>query len=156
MLKGFKKFFALSGKEKRTLLRALVAIPLVSVGLRVWGLERVEGFLERRVRRARKRFVEKPADAIREARADAGWVRAAGRRGVWRPDCLQRSVVLSYLLQRKGIDTEMRFGCRKEDGVLRFHAWLEYKGQVVNDSGDVGEVYQPFPRPMLSPRSHFD
>jgi len=156
MVKRFKKFFALSVGERRTLLHALVAIPSVAVAMKVWGLDRVQWFLERRAERARRRHPAEVADMVQQARAAAGLVEAAGRGGVWRPDCLERSVVLSYLLQRKGIDTEMRFGCRREEGNLSFHAWLERDGRVINDSDDVADLYTPFPRPTIGRRSRFD
>jgi hypothetical protein len=156
LVKRFKKFFALSSDEKRTFLHALVVIPLAAVGLKLCGLDRVQAVLERRAERARKRHSAPAGDTVRQARDISRLVGIAGRRGIWRPDCLERSLVQSYLLQRKGFCPEMRFGCRREENTLCFHAWLEMDGQVINDGADVVDLYKPFPRPEIDRRSHFD
>ena len=53
---------------------------------------------------------------------------------VWyvkRAACLQRSVVVTWMLRRHGIAAEMVIGCRPLP--FESHAWVEVDGRVVND-----------------------
>lgn len=43
--------------------------------------------------------------------------------------CLARSLALWWRLRQHGIDTEVRFGVRKRQGLFDAHAWVEYQGQ---------------------------
>jgi hypothetical protein len=49
--------------------------------------------------------------------------------------CLRRSLALQWLLRRRGIDTELRFGVRRVAGDpgLEAHAWLERHGHPVSE-----------------------
>jgi hypothetical protein len=39
--------------------------------------------------------------------------------------CLERSVALLRMLRRRGAAVSLRIGCRRRDGNLDFHAWVE-------------------------------
>jgi hypothetical protein len=49
--------------------------------------------------------------------------------------CLARSLVLTRLLARRGIDAKLVIGARTSPEFLA-HAWVEYEGTPVLDSGD--------------------
>jgi transglutaminase-like putative cysteine protease len=49
-----------------------------------------------------------------------------------RADCLPRSLALTSLLRRRGIDAEICFGVEKFP--FRAHAWVEAGGLVINDT----------------------
>ena len=51
-----------------------------------------------------------------------------------RATCLARSLVLRWILARRGIGTELKVGVRNEGGGLHAHAWLECDGVPVNDT----------------------
>jgi hypothetical protein len=54
------------------------------------------------------------------------------------------------LLRRRGIDTDVRIGARRDtQDKFQAHAWLEWNGEVINDAGDVARQYLPFNRPVL-------
>jgi hypothetical protein len=61
-------------------------------------------------------------------------VAVATRHLPWHSTCLERSLVLRRLLAKRGLDTELCIGVRKERETLQAHAWLEKGGEVVNDS----------------------
>ena len=51
----------------------------------------------------------------------------------WKPIlCMQRSVVTTRMLRRRGVDARLVFGYRREPFLA--HAWVEVDGRVVNDS----------------------
>jgi hypothetical protein len=49
---------------------------------------------------------------------------------------LIESLVLWWLLRRQGFDGDLRIGVRKHAGQLQAHAWVEHRGQALNDAGD--------------------
>jgi hypothetical protein len=58
--------------------------------------------------------------------------------------CLQRSVVLTVLLRRKGVNAKMVLAAR--DFPVQGHAWVEVGGQVVNDKPSVQADYSVITR----------
>jgi hypothetical protein len=66
-------------------------------------------------------------------------VRRAADHGVMRPKCLVRSVALSRMLDKHGIqDSRVRIGVRRLDGEFSAHAWVELGQRVLGD--DLGHV----------------
>jgi hypothetical protein len=47
--------------------------------------------------------------------------------------CLPRSLTLWWLLRRRGIESELRLGVRKDGDSIVAHAWVECEGEVVGD-----------------------
>jgi hypothetical protein len=128
--------------ERRLLLQALVLLPLTSAALRIVGLRAWQTM----VGTLATLGASPAADADRYTRSAARMVRLASVRGLTRPLCLSRSVVLWTLLRRAGIASEIRIGVRKRDGALDAHAWVERNGLVINDRRRVGESFAPFTR----------
>lgn len=128
---------------------------MAAVAVRRWGLRRVQDRLARWA--PRPTVAPRPAAALDEARRLAWVVELAARRGPLRPNCLQRSLVLWWVLARRGIHGEFRIGVRRRpgsppgDGELDFHAWLERDGVVLNDRAWVRERFATFDRPIAPP-----
>jgi Transglutaminase-like superfamily len=61
--------------------------------------------------------------------------------------CLQRTVALHRLLTRQAVATRPQIGVRKQGDDLEAHAWLEYRGRIVNSSVAHCRQYQAL-RPM--------
>ena len=57
--------------------------------------------------------------------------------------CLTRSVVMCWMLRRRGIAHELVIGVRQVEAGLQAHAWVECKGSPVNDSGDIAAQFHP-------------
>lgn len=129
----------LSIAEWVVLVQATVAIPIVVALLRFRGLKDTQQFLAR---------LGKPGQ-----RTDAGAARVlvrmitiAGSFGLLRPNCLQRSLVAWTILRRRSFDPQLRIGVGppREGPDLRFHAWIELAGEVVNDRADIATEFKPF------------
>ena len=71
------------------------------------------------------------------ARRMARAVARAARLLPFECNCLVRSVALESLLHRRGITCELRFGIHEDLVATAFeaHAWVEYRGQALADSG---------------------
>ena len=75
---------------------------------------------------------------------------AVERNGPWRPNCLERSLALWWLLQLNALDGELYIGGRKSQGRFEAHAWVEWNGQVLNDSTDAHKHYARFDAPIAA------
>ena len=79
------------------------------------------------------------ADAARlpEARRLALALVRAARFGVFRPQCLVRSLALSRMLTAHGIAGGLiRVGVRRKDGEFLAHAWVEFAGETLGDADE--------------------
>jgi hypothetical protein len=143
------EFWRLPRGERRFVLRAAVMLSLTAAALRVLGFPRWKRTLE-------KFLPREPASALDAdsrlafARALSRVAEKAERRGPRRPNCLERSLVLWWLLRRRGLPAELRIGARKRDAQLEAHAWVELEGQVLNDSEVVHKHYARFDGPIAS------
>jgi hypothetical protein len=89
-----------------------------------------------------------------DARASAEAVGIVAGRPVIGARCLGRSLVLWFLLRRRGIDAELVIGADlPQDGALPAHAWVEVAGEPVNDAANVRERFGSFDLdlPRLAP-----
>jgi hypothetical protein len=73
---------------------------------------------------------------------------AAARNLFFSTNCLEKSLVLWWLLRRRGIAAELRIGARKELGRFEAHAWVEMDSQVMNDAGEEHRHFVPFEGPI--------
>lgn len=152
----WRKYRSLAPSERSLLLRATGLLPLAAAGLRLHGLAGVQ--------KAAARFTagtprDRPdSQAVVGAARAAAIVDLAARRSFVRFNCLERSLVLWFLLKRQGTGTELRVGVRRASltGQARFHAWVEHEGVVINDDPRISERYQPFQLTLMPDRARFD
>ena len=57
--------------------------------------------------------------------------------------CLTKSVLMCWMLRRRGIAHELVIGVRQGEAGLQAHAWVECKGSPVNDHGDIAAQFHP-------------
>ena len=110
--------------QRRTLVLALVLLPLFAVLLRLSSPTRL-------LARIDAGGTPGPG-ALANALALAQPVNLVAAR--LRATCLTRSLVLQWILARRGIGTELKVGVRNEGDGLHAHAWLECGGVPVNDT----------------------
>jgi hypothetical protein len=151
-MRNWSRVWRLSAAQRSALAQALVLLPLTALALRVVGFRRWQAMLARLAPVSVSPAAGGGEAAVRtQARAVAQMVEAAARRGLYHATCLPRSLTLWWLLRRQGIDGELRLGVRKAGDVLEAHAWVEYRGAVLNDRADVRRVFSPFDR-AVEPR----
>jgi hypothetical protein len=127
----WKAFRALRGPEKRIFVSAALLLPVATLLLRVIGWRRLE-WVGTRLTGSRSRAV-----SSLDAAAVDHLVRAAAARSRPPSTCLSRSLTLSFLLRRQGIENELCIGVRRDDGQFEAHAWVEHLGQPVNEAQDI-------------------
>lgn len=135
-----RKFFQLPWPERVRLLQFILAIPAVSVALQLARYRSVVKILEKSSQRGRRRL-RTPLAAERVA----DLVDMASRATVLTPNCLQRSVVLWWALEKEGWHSEIKFGVRKRasDAGFDFHAWVVRNGRVINDHPSIEATFIP-------------
>lgn len=134
----FAKRRALSRADQRTVVLAGAAMPLFWLGLRVMGLPRFQALLQRRP------LTRNRAMPLADIQALGALVNIAARHTLGPRTCLTRSLLLGWLLQRRGVASELRIGVRLTQGELAAHAWVECQGIPVNDRPDVGVQFASF------------
>lgn len=144
---NWSKFRKLSLRERTLLLAALVLLPAVRVGLRLFGFRRLCRGLAWATPSFRDQMGDTGADLIR-ARATALCVRRAANHGLYRANCLDQSVTIWWLLRLQGVASEIRIGVRKADQI-EAHAWVEIDSVVVSDRDDVGDLFETFAGPVV-------
>lgn len=129
----WNKFWALSRRERRLLVQALIRLPVAAMRVRFDG----GTVLRRQPSVPAGPAGDEPA-VIREA---ARMVNAAARYTPMSATCLPKSLVLQQLLRREGIETALRIGVRRAGTALDGHAWLEYRGVPVADPPSVHDCF---------------
>lgn len=150
----------LSGRDVLRGIQAFVYLPLAAILIDRWGLQRVQQKLAGSAP-DRLSHVARDARSVDRGRRLAWVVGGVARRGPWKANCLQRSLVLWWFLLRRGMASEIRIGVRRRPGApsgtreLDFHAWVEYQGVVLNDRADVREIFATFDRAIVPVDAHW-
>ena len=122
----------------RTLITAALLLPVIDIGLRIWGFRRVYvGLANLSPIQAESAHPLADADTARLVRM----VNVAANRGIVRVTCLRRSLAIWWLLRRRGVASEIQIGVRREQGLFMAHAWVERDGLVLNDRADIGQAF---------------
>lgn len=134
----------MSGTARVAALEAAGGLAATSVGLRVAGFRRWKGVLAWFAPR-----MDAPANLadpalIETARQIARIQDAVSRHLTFHANCLEQSLVLRWLLARRGIPADLRIGARKVAGRFEAHAWVELGGLVLNDPGEEHRHFAPF------------
>src|SRR5437868_6858259 len=113
LLEKWDRFRKRPGDERALILRALMLVPITAIALRMMGFRRCKELIEKvSARDAHSRTIESSAGnqmATKIARA----VRSVELHGPGTPNCLERSLLLWWLLRRAGVQGELRIGARK-------------------------------------------
>jgi hypothetical protein len=136
---NWAKFHALPWPERRTLLAAMAWLPLFWLGLRVLGLQQFQTRLQHGNVPAEHRISHDEILRI------ATLVNIAALHGPFPASCLTRSLLLGWMLRRRGVASQLRIGVRMTQCKLDAHAWVEYAATPINDRPDVGQHFAAFP-----------
>lgn len=127
----------------RLFLQAVVLMPAIRLALEVMSFRRVHSLLKSLLpNTSLQGRAGEGSDSIRIAET-VQTVKLASQHTVVGNTCLHRSMTLWWLLGRRGVDSHLQFGVRKDGDQLNAHAWVEHHGTVVNDHPAVGSDYVP-------------
>ncbi|MGH9848287.1 MAG: lasso peptide biosynthesis B2 protein [Blastocatellia bacterium] len=143
-----RKSLRLSWSEWWLLTQASVLLPMTALMLRLTGLRRYKLILSSLASSDSAPKEDQTEMVLAQALRISWLVKVAVRYGIYPANCLQRSLVLWWLLHQQGIRSELHIGTRKDSGRFEAHAWIEIAGFVLNDTDDVRQRFAPFDRPV--------
>lgn len=135
-----RAFLRLNGYERALALK--IAFGLISswAGLRVFGYPRWKNFIDKS---ARKKIVE-PQIPLAKAQQIATLVMSTAHRLLPKTNCLEQSLVILFLLRKRGAPANLRFGGRKDKDRFEAHAWVELEDVVLNEDSAIHRHFIPF------------
>lgn len=114
----------------RLLLLMLCGLPAMAAGLRLFGYVRTRDWLARHSAGRALRIAN--ADDLAEAEKLAYLAAIAGQHGPISATCLRQSLLVYWLLRRRGLAPELKIGVRKQGAALDAHAWVELEGRSLD------------------------
>jgi hypothetical protein len=145
--RAWRRVRALSWGQRGQLMQAWLLLALVGMGLRLFGLRRVRTVL--RLASAG----DTGRDDLPAAQAVARIVQYAAAGSPGRPSCLTRSLVLCWMLRRRGLGAHLRIGVARPGGRFAAHAWVEHAGLPLTESQPSGTCYTAFDEALLKGNS---
>lgn len=142
-------FWRLTGFERGIVIESAVALTATWVGLRLAGFRRWSSALSWAVP-SRVKAQPSGSPAFGSAQTIAHAESAAARNLPFHSTCLERSMVLQWLLRSRGIPAELRVGAQKQAERFEAHAWVECEGVVLSDADEVHVHFVPFDGPIVS------
>src|SRR3712207_5597048 len=139
MKPGFGKLVRMPGWELRFLLEASLALPVVWVGLKLYGLAALRTKLKARPSASRAEV------DVQQLRRLGHRVNRIGGFELGAESCLPTSIVFDWLCRRRGIESDLCIGVRFAERRLQAHAWVEWGGIPLNDREDIALNFAPFP-----------
>lgn len=150
IVETWRRFWGLSAHSRGLVVEAAVALTATWIGLRAAGYTRWARVLDGLVPETARGMAAGDPVALGSARAIARFEQSAARHLFLRTNCLEQSLVLCWLLRRRGIGAEVRIGARKDDGRFEAHAWVEFEGTVLNDALEQHRHFSRFEGPITS------
>ena len=145
-METWRSFRRLSGYARGVALEAAGALIATSIALRLIGFKRWKALLAR--------FAPPPPvhaigsgdvnTALDSAREIVRLQESAARQIILHTNCLEQSLVLWWLLIRRGLVADLRFGARKDGDRFEAHAWVESRGIALNNAGEEHLHFVPF------------
>ena len=133
---ALKKLLRLSSREMLVLTQAASLLPACRLACRFVTFARLQTLSDRMARPARANRLQ-PEVAAR-------LVGIAAEHGFYRARCLEKSLVLRWILCREGVDARIILGARKDENEMQAHAWVEVDGVSLDDVNDIHRPFSPF------------
>jgi Transglutaminase-like superfamily len=149
-MEAWRGFWRLSASSRSVAFEAAALLVATWAGIRMIGFRRWKSVLASVIPRKGDREKALEPTPRYSAPDVAHLAQSAARHLFFQPNCLEQSLALWWLLQRRGIAAELRIGARKEDGRFEAHAWVEIGGVAVNETGAAHLHFVPFRRPIAS------
>ena len=149
MIREIKAFGVLPFSHKLVMVRAFLILPCLQISLRSLGLNRTRRILTALCRAPNP----DPKDGLIRARRIANYTYVVNNRFPFLGECLARSLTIWFQLRRIGIESDLKFGMKKEQSELLAHAWIEYKGESLASINEQNEGYVFYNESILSESS---
>ena len=123
---------------------AIFMLPVIALSLKLSGFKKTKIRMSRLIP-GRKVNILTRDDDLSRAQLIARAVAIAGNHGLFKANCLKQSLLLWWLLVRRGILSELKLGTQKSpQESFSAHAWVEYRGNVLIDATDIEDRFSAF------------
>ena len=133
-----RTFLAYPSRDRWGLIQTWWLLLGIDLALRALPFRRVQAWI---MPSHPSRLITDSGQATHEIHQAEEILDCAARHHLYPMTCLRRSLALQWLLSKRGILTELRFGVRRDNGKLQAHAWLEYQCQVIGETSLPEEQY---------------
>jgi Transglutaminase-like superfamily len=148
MMELWQKFWRLNGYERGLASEAAAGLVATWLGLRLAGFRRWKGVLAQLAPSAGTGTQQQAAAQRESAEVIARMAAATARNIFFGTNCLEQSLVLWWLLRRRGISAQLRIGARKELERFEAHAWVEVDSAALINAGAEHLHFVPFDGPI--------
>lgn len=146
MFSKFRTFLSLPGRHKVIFLKIALIVPLVEIGVKTLKFKRTFNIL-RSLASRKSKHPENEQNLV-YSHIDQAYI--YHKQFFSFGNCLARCLTIWFLLKREGIETEIKFGMKKETEKLLAHSWIEYEGQALIRKSEIDENYIPFSESILT------
>jgi len=128
-----KQLAKLSPLQWWIILVAIFTLPMIALSLKFTDFKQTKNRMARLIPTGIEGIPAREDDLSR-AQLISRAVAIAGNNGVYHANCLKQSLLLWWLLARRGIPSELKLGTQKiPQETFSAHAWVEYNGEVLGD-----------------------
>lgn len=150
MNKRISQLRALSIEQWGVLLLSLLLLPLVALSLQVFGLNKTRALMAG-FTGTRLTDIMPKSEQLKIAQDTARMVVVAANHGLYPANCLKRSLLIWWLLARRGVTAEIKIGVRKSEDGFQAHAWVKFENTVLADSVGYQAEIKAFSANMANP-----
>jgi hypothetical protein len=143
MMQTWHRFRRLRAIERWVVLEASAELPVAWLAMRLLGFRICKSVLTQPSVIAEHSRINAPT-ALGMARRIAHLEAVTAANLFFRATCLEQSLVLCWMLRRRGMNPELRIGARKEASRFEAHAWVELNGTVLDAGGAEHLHFAPF------------
>lgn len=130
MLHKIKRFFALTGEEKKLFLEAYVTLGLMRAALLLFSFKRLTRSLEQQ--KDIGEMIPPGDDKLKSAIEVGNAIMRAAAHTPWESACLVQALTAQRMLQKRGIPGVFYLGAMKEEGdEFKAHAWSQCGDRII-------------------------
>lgn len=144
MMDAWRRFRRLNANERGIVLEAAAALPAAWISMRIAGAGIRKAALARAGFSADATSNATSSGDLAEAQRIARLGSATARTLFLRATCLEQSLVLRWMLRRRGMSPVLCIGARKEANRFEAHAWVELNGIALEAGGAEHHHFVPF------------
>jgi len=142
------KLLALSPYEWYLMISAITLLPAIRLSLNLFGFKKTYN------RIIRSSIHNPPLTDIDhtqlfEAQTVSRMIDIAAAHGLYRANCLSRSLLLMLVLKKRNIPCQLMIGANARRNIEKndfgAHAWVESGKVVLNDQSDISQRFKAFP-----------
>lgn len=137
-MRRLSKLIEFSMNEWLRLLCFMLLLPLIAVSLKISGFVATRKFLELLLptkELVRQDYTEN------DVRTVARMIKIAAIFGPYRANCLRQSLLLWWVMMRRGINVYLRIGVNHENEKFMAHSWVEWNGEILIGGFEEGKKF---------------